>query len=531
MEKKKNSTISKQGSGMSRREFMVKGSALGVSLLAFPHLLNTRAIAAPVKGGHLRAGLGGAATSNSLDPTVFDDTFMISVGFSIRDNLTELGQDNDVIPGLAESWEPSLDAKKWVFKLRKGVTFSNGKSLEPEDVITSINAHRGKDSKSGAKGLLSGIKSIKKDGNNLVVFDLKTGNADFPYLLTDYHLNIAPIKDGKPDYLSGVGTGLYTLESFEPGVHAILKRNSNGWQSEFGYFDSAEFLAINDDNARITSLISGAVDVINRVDLKMVKRLSSVNKVRVLDVPSRTHYTMPMQGDVAPFNNPDVCMALKYAIDRQELLDTVLQGYGRLGNDHPIGPAFRYHASDIPQRSYDPDRAKYHVKKAGLGSLSINYNCAKDIAFAGAVDGGVLFKESAAKAGIKINVIQAPSDGYWSEVWLKKAFCASYWGSRPVEDMILSLGYLSDSQWNESHFKNEKLDKLVLSARAELNETTRKEIYRDIQLIIRDEGTTIIPVFTNLVHGLSKKIGTSDQIGGGWEMDGGHFLKRWWQIS
>ena len=530
MENKKTTASFLQKTGISRREFIVGGSALGLSLVAFPHLSNSKAIASPIKGGHLRAGLAGASTSNSLDSTTFDDTFMISIGFSIRDNLIELGQDNIVKPGIAESWEPSPDATKWMFKLRKGITFSNGKSLRAEDVIASINTHRGEKTKSGAKGLVAGIKNIRKDGDDIVVFELKSGNADFPYILTDYHLNIAPAKDGAADYLSGVGTGLYLLESFEPGVRATLKRNPNAWQTDFGFFDSAEFLAINDGNARLTSLISGAVDVINRVELKTARQLSLVKNVRILDVPSRRHYTLPMFADVAPFDNLDVRLALKYAIDRQAFLDKVLHGYGQIGNDHPIGPAFRYHATDIPQRSYDPDKAKYHLKKAGLDSLSVNYHCS-DGAYVGAIDAAVLFKESAAKAGININIAQEPSDGYWSNVWLKKTFCASNWGSRPVEDMILSLAYLSDAKWNESHFKNKNLDKLILLARAELDEPKRQEIYRDIQLIIRDQGACIVPGFANVVQGLSNKIGTSDQIGGGWDMDGGQFLKRWWRVA
>lgn len=528
MENRKDPVSGAKSTGLSRRDFIAGGSALGLSLMVSPHLLSSMAFAGPVKGGHLRAGLAGASASNSLDATLFDDTFMISIGFSIRDNLVELGQDNLAKPGLAESWEPSPDAKKWVFKLRKGVTFSNGKSLEVEDVIASINMHRGENSKSGAKGVLSGIEEITKDGNDLVVFNLKGGNADFPYLLTDYHLNIAPAKDGKADYLSGIGTGLYTLESFEPGVQASLKRNTNGWQSDFGHFDSAEFVAINDGNARITALISGGVDVINRVDLKMIHQIERVKKARILNVPSTRHYAMPMFADVAPFDNLDVRLALMHAIDREEFLQKVLRGYGQVGNDNPIGPAFRFHAADIPQRTYDPDKAKFHLKKAGLSSLSVDYHCS-DGAYVGAVDAGVLFKESSARAGININVIQEPSDGYWSNVWLKKPFCATNWGSRPVEDMILSIAYLSNAKWNESHFRSEKLDQLIFSARAELDDSKRKEIYRDIQLIIRDQGSCIIPGFSNVVEGLAENIGTSDQIGGGWDMDGGKFLKRWWR--
>ncbi|MCV6611637.1 MAG: ABC transporter substrate-binding protein [Amphritea sp.] len=515
---------------VSRRRFLQGTTLAGASMAVGGSLLSGNVLAEPVprRGGHLKAGLAGGSTSDSLDPTTFSDTFMISVGFSIRDNLTELGQDNTVKPALAESWEAEPGAAKWTFKLRQGVQFSNGKPFGAEDVIGSINAHRGADSKSGAKALVEGIKNISADGDHTVVFELTSGNADFPYILTDYHLNVGPVVDGKPDWLSGAGTGLYLLEAFEPGVRAVLKRNPNAWQTEFGFFDSAEFIAISDDSARQSALLTGEVDVINRVDTKTVHLMKRRSGIRILDVPSRTHYSMPMFSDMAPYNDPNVRLALKHAIDRQEFLDKVLHGYGQIGNDHPLGPAFRYHAADIPQREYDPEKAKFYLRKAGQEGLTVNYHCA-DGAYAGAVDGGVLFQENASKAGIKVNVVKEPNDGYWSNVWLKKSFVASNWGSRPVEDMILSLAYLSDAKWNEGHFKDQQLDQLIIAARSELDESRRREMYRDVQLIIRDQGGSIIPAFANLIQGLSEKVSTTGQIGGGWDMDGGHFLKRWWQ--
>lgn len=514
----------------TRRKFLQGATVLGASLAAGSSLWASTifAAAAPNRGGHLKAGLAGGSTSDSLDPTTFSDTFMISVGFSVRDNLTELGQDNSIKPALAQSWETDSAAKIWRFTLRKGVQFSNGKPLTPEDVIVSINDHRGETSKSGAKALVEGVSSIKADGSDVVVFELKSGNADFPSVLTDYHLNIAPAKDGKPDWASGIGTGLYVLEKFEPGIRAVLKRNPNAWQSDFGFFDSAEFLAISDDNARMSALLTGEVDVINRLDGKTIGLLKRKPNVRVLDVPSRTHYSMPMFSDIAPFKDLNVRLALKHAIDRKEFLDKVLHGYGQIGNDHPIGPAFRYHASDIPQREYDPEKARFYLKQAGLDSLSVDYHCA-DGAYLGAVDGGVLFQANAAKAGIKINVVKEPNDGYWSNVWLKKPFIASNWGSRANEDLILSLGYLSNAAWNEGHFRNDKLDNLIILARSELDESKRKQMYHDVQVLISEEGGSIIPAFANLIQGLSSKVATSTQIGGGWDMDGGHFLKRWWQ--
>ena len=112
------------------------------------------------------------------------------------------------MPELAESYEASDGGKRWVFNLRQGVEFHNGKSLTAEDVIATFNYHRSEDSKSAAKGLLTSITSIEADGDNRVIFELEAGNADFPYIVSDYHLMIMPSENGEiTDANSTVGTG------------------------------------------------------------------------------------------------------------------------------------------------------------------------------------------------------------------------------------------------------------------------------------------------------------------------------------
>ena len=141
---------------ITRRQFMVGASALGLTATMASGIWTQAQAMTPKKGGHLKAGLNDANTSDSLDPATFVATTMIVVSRSFRDSLVDVGQDNLPAPGLAESWEPSDDATSWRFKLRKGVEFTNGKSLTVEDVIDSINVHRGEDSKSGAKGVFLG---------------------------------------------------------------------------------------------------------------------------------------------------------------------------------------------------------------------------------------------------------------------------------------------------------------------------------------------------------------------------------------
>ena len=118
--------------------------------------------------------------------------------------------------------------------------------------------------------------------------------------------------------------------------------------------------------------------------------------------------------------------------------------------------------------------------------------------------------------------------GYWSNVWMVKPWVFCYWGARPIEDMVLSLNYLSDANWNDYNIADQQLDKWIIEARGELNDDRRAELYHDIALKIRDEGGALVPAFSNMVHALGEKVGKSEHTGGSWEMDGGHCIKRWW---
>ena len=105
------------------------------------------------------------------------------------------------------AWDASADAKTWTFKLRKGVTYHNGREVTAEDVVASIDHHRGEDSKSAAKPIVAPIMEMKADGKHTVVIGLEAGNADFPFIVSDYHIPIMPSEDGKPDWQSGIGAG------------------------------------------------------------------------------------------------------------------------------------------------------------------------------------------------------------------------------------------------------------------------------------------------------------------------------------
>jgi peptide/nickel transport system substrate-binding protein len=482
---------------INRREFMTRVAALGLMAAVSPVLLASPVKAAtPKKGGRLRLGMAGGSTTDSLDPATMTDA------------------------------ESSADAAKWIFKLRKGVEFHNGKTMSAEDVSTSINWHRDKESKSAAKGIVDPIADIRIDGDYTLVFTLKEGNADFPYILSDPHLTIVPAGTSGADWDKGLGTGGYTLVEWEPGFRALTKRNPNYWKEGRAHFDEIETIGIADVTARMTALNTDQIDAMNRFELKLIHLLKRVTGIQIINVTGTRHYSIPMLTDREPFNNNDVRLAMKYAIDREQMLKLILRGFGSLGNDHPIAPNQKYYASELLQRAYDPDKAKFHMKKAGMLDYTFKLHAA-DAAFGGAVDAAVLYKEHAAKAGIKIEVVREPNDGYWSNVWMKKPWVMCYWTGRATADWMFSTAYAADANWNDTFWKHERFNKLLKEARAELDEKRRHELYIECQSILRDEGGVVIPMFANHIEAANNKI-RFEQPAGNWEMDGNRAAERWW---
>ena len=273
--------------------------------------------------------------------------------------------------------------------------------------------------------------------------------------------------------------------------------------------------------------MTGEVDLIDQVDPASIALLESRGVSKILSVSGNAHYCFPMDVRAAPFGDNNVRLALKYAFDRQELVDKILAGHGSVANDNPIGPANRYYFAEMEAKTYDPDKAKFYLKEAGMDTLEVTLSAA-NAAFSGAVDAAVLMSEKAAAAGITINVDRVPDDGYWDNVWMKKPFAASYWGGRPVEDQMFTTAYVSGAEWNESFWSNEAFDKLLVAARSELDDAKRREMYQEMQRLVSFEGSTIIPMYNNYVMAVANSVGTPEKISANWNLDGFRCVERWW---
>ncbi|WP_237480650.1 ABC transporter substrate-binding protein [Lichenibacterium dinghuense] len=484
---------------IDRRTLLAGASALGLSFGPLGGL--ARAADAPKKGGTLRLGMEGGSASDSFDPRTFADSVAINYGYQVYNGMVEIGDDGEAVGELLESWDTKPGATEWVFNVRKGITFHSGKTLDADDIVYSINLHRG-DTKSAAKDLLSAITDVKKLGPNQVGITLSTGNADLPYNLSDYHVLVVP--NNFTDWAHPDGTGAYKLEHFEPGVQVVTKNTGHYWKPNRAWYDGVELRYIPDASARSQALISGQVDAVNRLDPKTVGFVMKSPKVNVVQTKGTgNRFAFVALCDDPGYTSNDARMALKYGIDRQKIIDTVFKGYAQVGNDTTISPANRYYAQNDPPHTYDPDRAASLYKKAGSPKFRLQVS---EGAFSGATDAGVLYQEALKKAGIDLEVVRVSGDGYWSNVWLKAPFCAVYWGGRPTVDLQLSQTFISTANWNDTHWRDPKFDKIVTEARVELDDAKRKQMYAEAQHLIADNAGMVCFAVGDYLDGYSKKV-------------------------
>ena len=499
----------------------VLGGALTLGAAAIGPRGSAASDDAPRAGGTLRLGLGGGSTTDSLNPLIATDSVMIDVMFGLYNGLVENSADNRPVPELAESCEPNKGATEWTLKLRKGVAFHNGKRFDADDAIYSLNLHRGR-TESGAAGPMRAVTDIAKLDPNTIRIRLAAADAEFPTVLTDYHLMMVPA--GFTDWANPIGTGAFTIERFEPGVRIGLRKAGAYWKAGRGHLDAVTIEVINDTSTRMNALILGQVDAINRADPRTVSRVEKSPSLDIVRAAGGWFPTMAMQIDKDPYTNLELRRALKYLLDREAVVKTLFSGYGTLGNDHPIPRSDPYFNTELPQISFDPDKARFGLRRAGVSDPTIVLQTS-DAAFNGAVDMARLFQSGAARCGISVEIRKEAADGYFDRVWLKGPFVASYWAGRPAATQMLGVAYQRGAPWNETHWNSDRFERLLAEAQAETDEGKRKALIWEMQAILSSEGGSLIPCFRDWLDAHHKRVGGHTPHSG-FDMDNGRIAEK-----
>ncbi|MBA1379236.1 ABC transporter substrate-binding protein [Pseudomonas brassicacearum] len=497
--------------GMSRRNALQMLGLAGVAVAGAGSLFGTAGklfadeeAASPGKGkpgGRIRVAGSTSSTADTLDPAKGSSSTDYVRHYMFYNGLTRF--DSHMVPQLelAERIE-TTDATLWVISLRKEVTFHNGKALTAADVVFSLLRHKDPITGSKVLPLASQFADVKAIGTHEVQIQLSGPNAELPSVLAVSHMLIVP--EGTSDFSQGIGTGPFKVKEFKPGVRSVGVRNANYWKPGLPYLDEIEFIGIADESSRINALLSGDVHIVNEVNPRSTTRIKASAKHRVIDSPSGNYTDLIIRQDQMPGQSPEFTQAMKLLLDREQIKSAIFRGYARVGNDHPIAPGARFYNAELPQRAYDPEKAKFLLKKAGMESISMPLMCSP--AATGSVDVAVLLQQSAKEAGLKLDVNRLPSDGYWSNHWAKHPLSFGNINPRPNADMIFSQFFQSTAPWNESGWKNEQFDQLLVQARGETDEAKRGKMYGDMQALVHEHSGIGVPVFISNIDGADQRV-------------------------
>jgi len=486
----------------SRREALLLGGAAGLALTA-GGLLVPRAHAQeaqPKRGGRMRVAGADSSTADTLDPArASNDTDYCRL-FMFYNGLTVFDEHLNPQPDLATSLE-TKDAKVWTIKLRKGVTFHDGSPFTADDVVFTLNRHKDPKTGSVVRSLASAMAEIKATAPDEVQITLNSPNAELPTIFAVYQFVI--VKNGTTDFNKGNGTGPFICREFSPGIRSVGVRNPNYFHEGRPYIDQIVFTGITDSAARVNALLSGDLDM-TEIDVRSAAQVKAASGFEIFETKSGDYTDLIMHLDAPQIGNPDFVMAMKYLQNRQQILNSVLLGYGSIGNDHPIAPSSPYYDSSIPVREFDPDKAKSLLQRAGM--LDKSFQLVSSPAATGSPDMAVILQNAAQGIGFNLQVRRVPADGFWSNFWLKAPFTYGNINPRPNPDILFSLFFQSSAPWNESRWKSEKFDKLLLDARAETDFAKRKAIYGDMQRMVRDEAGIGIPAFISSLDAHTSKV-------------------------
>jgi peptide/nickel transport system substrate-binding protein len=418
--------------------------------------------------------------------------------------LLDLDNSWEPVPRLAESWEGNADSTEWTFHLRKGVKFHDGSDFDSGDVVYTYRRLLDPQLGSAARAVLSpflepdGIQAVDA---HTVRFKLTKPVSVFPVLQREKVTQI--VAEGMTSEqlrLTANGTGPFMLEQFTPGGPVrTLRRNPNYWQAGLPKSECIRITVTLEAVPRMAAILSGEADLLLNVDAASLTALKDNPAVQLVSTPGATGINLAMWVDTPPFDDVRVREALKLVIDRQAMLDTVLLGFGELGNDVPVPPSSPLaYSKEIPK--HDIARAKQLLAEAGHpDGLTV------DLYTGEFYPGSLLFAQTyaqmAAEAGIKVNLIVTPAESFWDDIWLKKPFIGSAWGARNPA-LALAVPYRKGAAWNETHWARDDYDGLLDKANATSDPAARAKILGDAQRILATEGGVAMPIFASVVSAL-----------------------------
>jgi peptide/nickel transport system substrate-binding protein len=455
------------------------------------------------RGGDLKLGLTGGSSSDTLDPhksLTYIDTSRLQ---SLYQPLVQLNAQAQVEYVLAESITPHRGSlSEWVINLRRGVTFHDGKAFTAADVLFTFQRvySNGFTGKFGLGPIdLAHTKALDP---HTVLVRLTKPFSSFAEQLAAFWYNLYIAPDGftpaKP-----VGTGAFVYQSFTPGQRSVFTRNPHYWKSGLPYADTLTIIDFSDNTTLQAALSTGVIQGAGALDGPQIASLATTSGIKTVVSHSGEIVPFTMRVDQPPFNDVNVRQAMRLLVDRPQLIDSALDGYGVVANDlfSPYDPDFDH--SLVRPAQGDIQQAKFLLKKAGQEGLTVTLTTSA--VATGTVAMATVLAAQAKAAGVTVKLSNVPAGVFFGPNYLKWSFGQDYYNYYPYLAQVAE-SMLSASPFNETHTNSAHYTSLYNQANATASPTLRQEIIREMQNYDFNEGGYIVPAYIDVLDAYSEKI-------------------------
>jgi peptide/nickel transport system substrate-binding protein len=514
---------------LSRRDFIRKGSAIGLSMPLIGGILAACGSSGttPSGGSSSAAGKAGATIkagilvpAAAINPITIADQGGLELIGNVGEFLVFTDHAGHYHPWLATSWSANSDASVWTFKIRQGVKFNDGTPMTVDDVVYSFKTQSDPKSSSNALSQFGGFLTpdgVQKVDDQTVAFHLESPNNGFVDSVSEDNYNMIIVPKGF-DYAKYEkefpGTGRFMMTSYTPNVGATYVRNPHYWGTK-ALPSKVEFTFYADEPPMAAALQAGSIDAMDQFTVSTSPQLLT-GGFNVIRVPGAAHRQLSMRTDIKPFTNKLVRQAIALTLDRPGIVAALFKGQAVLGNDSPFAPSFAATNHSVPQRVKNIAKAKQLLAQAGVPngfSTPLFTEKTQEIPqFA------QIIKQSAAQIGVNINLTIEAQSKYYGEFvigksdWLDGEMSLVDYGARAVPNLYLAAplqtvnAKTGQGAWNAARFSNPTYDKLSKQFIATVDLQGQKQVAGQIQRLLLDETPVIWAYFYNYLSATQKNV-------------------------